>query len=85
LSYDEPLVAGVALILAIIASLIALGPWSAPYRLRTIAAVQRRFGKPVARAVWALVALAMFAASVSIVTGIRPAFAVSGNDVRSSR
>lgn len=85
MSYDEPLVAAVAMLVAMVAGLIAVGPWHGPYRLRTIAAVQRRFGKPVARLVWAIIALLMITASVSIISGIRPAFAVSGGDVRSSR
>ncbi len=48
--YDEPLVAIVAISLALVAAAIAIGPWNGPYRLRTIDAVSNRYGKPVARA-----------------------------------
>ena len=81
MGYDEPLVAGVAIALALIAAVIAVGPWNGPYRLRTIDAVGHRYGKPVARAIWAAVAVTMFAIGLAIISGVRPTYAVPSQDV----
>ncbi len=75
LSYEESLVGSLAVILSIIAAVIAIGPWSQPYRLRTIAAVKARFGKPAARAVWLLIAVASLVAGLAILSGVRPPYA----------
>jgi len=79
--YDEPLVAAVAIGMAMIAAGIAVGPWNGPYRLRSIDAVSHRYGKTVARAVWIVVAVTMFATGLAIVSGVRPTFAVPSQDV----
>ncbi len=79
--YDEPFVATVALGLAIIAAAVAVGPWKQPYQLRTIAAVSHRFGKSVARVVWVVVAVTMFATGLAIIHGVRPTYAVRSPDV----
>lgn len=75
MSYDEPLVGSLAIIIAIVAAAIAVGPWSEPYRLRTFSAISQRYGKPVARGVWIAIAVASLTAGFSILTGVRPSYA----------
>lgn len=75
MSNDEALVGSLAIILAIAAFVIAVGPWTAPYRLRSFSAAERRFGKPAARGLWIAVAIALLTAGLAIVNGIRPAYA----------
>ena len=75
MSNDEALIGSLAILLAIAAFAIAVGPWNAPYRLRSFAAVQRRHGKSAARGVWIAVAIALMTAGLAIVNGIRPPYA----------
>lgn len=75
MSYDEPFVGSLAIIIAILAVAIAVGPWTQPYRLKTISAVSERFGKPVARGVWIAIAVASLTAGLAILTGKRPGYA----------
>lgn len=75
MSYDEVFVGSLAIIIAIAAAAIAVGPWEQPYRLRSIAAVGQRFGKPVARTVWVAIAVASLTAGFAILTGVRPSYA----------
>ena len=75
-SPDEILVGSIAVVIAVLSMAIALGPWIGPYQLKTISAVSRRFGKPVARGVWIAIALASFAAGLAILSGLRPHYAV---------
>ena len=74
MSYDEPLIGSLAIVLAIAAAAISAGPWEAPYQLRTFRSISGRFGKPAARGVWAVVALASFIAGLAIVSGTRPPY-----------
>ena len=76
MSYDEPLVGALAIVIAIIAGAISAGPWESPYQLRTFAAITRRYGKHVARGVWMAIAVASFAAGLAIINGVRPSYAV---------
>ncbi len=71
--------------MALIAAAIAVGPWNGPYRLRSIDVVSHRYGKPVARAVWVVVAVTMFATGLAIISGVRPTFAVPSQDVSVER
>lgn len=73
--YDEPLVGSLAIIMAVVAAAIAVGPWSQPYRLRTFSAISERYGKPVARGVWIAIAVASLTAGFAILTGVRPSYA----------
>ena len=75
MSYDEQFVGTLAIVLAIISLAIAVGPWTAPYRLRTFSALTNRFGKPVARGVWVVIALASLTAGWAILAGVRPSYA----------
>jgi hypothetical protein len=75
LNYDEIFVGLLAIFFACVATGISVGPWDAPYRLRTIAMVTDRFGKPAARSVWLVIALASLAAGIAIISGTRPAYA----------
>ena len=75
MSYDEPLVGSLAIVIAIVAAAIAVGPWSQPYRLRTFSAISQRYGKPVARGVWIAIAVASLTAGFAILTGVRPSYA----------
>jgi len=74
-SYDEPLVGTLAILVAIIAAAIAVGPWSEPYRLRTFSAISQRYGKSVARGVWIAIAVASLTAGFAILSGLRPNYA----------
>ena len=75
MSYDEGLVGSLAIIIAIVAAAIAVGPWTQPYRLRTFSAISERFGKPVARGVWVAIAVALLTSGLAILTGLRPSYA----------
>ena len=75
MSYDEPLVGTLAILVAIIAAAIAVGPWSEPYRLRTFSAISQRYGKSVARGVWIAIAVASLTAGFAILSGLRPNYA----------
>ncbi len=75
MSYDEHFVGSLAIIVAVIAAAVAVGPWSQPYRLRTFSAISQRFGKPVARGVWVAIAVASLTAGFAILSGLRPSYA----------
>ncbi len=75
MSNDEALIGSIAIILAIAAFAIALGPWTAPYQLRSFSALARRFGKPAARGLWVAIAVAALTAGLAIINGIRPSYA----------
>lgn len=75
MSYDEPLVGFVAIALAVIAAVIAVGPWDQPYQLRSIVAIRLRYGKLVARGVWVAIAIAAFTSGIAILSGMRPSYA----------
>ena len=74
--YDDMLVGSLASVLAMIAIAISLGPWKRPYQLRSVAAVESRFGKTAARGVWLVIALASLIAGVVIFAGLRPVYAL---------
>lgn len=75
MKYDEPFVGTLAIIAAAVAGVVAVGPWAEPYRLKTFAAICRRFGKPVARGVWVAIALALLSSGLAILSGLRPGYA----------
>ena len=75
MSNDEVLVGSLAIVLAISALAVALGPWTAPYQLRSFSIVERRFGKPAARGLWIAVAISLTTAGFAIINGIRPSYA----------
>jgi hypothetical protein len=75
MKYDEPLVGLLAIVLALVCMVIAVGRWQTPYRLRTIATICERFGKPAARSVWLVLALAAFGSGIAILSGVRPGYA----------
>ncbi|QDV65337.1 hypothetical protein [Crateriforma conspicua] len=75
MSYGDSLVGGIALVLAVVAAAVALGPWQVPFQLRSVRAVDERFGRTAARTMVMLVAAMCFVASVSILNGIRPSYA----------
>lgn len=61
-----------AIVLAIIALASALGPWSLPYRSRSMTSICERYGKKAARLTWLLIAIISGASGVSILNEIRP-------------
>ena len=75
MSYGDTLVGFVALALAFVALSIAVGPWSRPYELRTISIILDRYGKQAARGAWVAIAIAVFAAAIAILNGVRPSYA----------
>lgn len=76
MSTDEVLVGCLALAFSTIATAIAIGPWTAPYQIRSIKYVGDRFGKPSARAIWLVIAIIAGGSGVAILSGIRPDYAV---------
>ena len=72
---DEFFVGCFALSLSMIATAIALGPWTAPYQIRSMLHLQREYGKPVARMVWLMIAIISGSCSVAILSGFRPDYA----------
>jgi len=75
LSHDEALVGTVALLVAGLSIFFAVGPWSMPYELRTIAGVEAKFGKQAARGVWLFIAILSGVSSIAILTDVRPSYA----------
>ncbi|KAA1257792.1 hypothetical protein LF1_02820 [Rubripirellula obstinata] len=75
MTYDEPLVGTLAILMSLLAMAIAAGPWHVPYQLRTFAAICDRYGKPVARSIWLAIALAAFGSGLAILSGVRPGYA----------
>ncbi|MEM6365583.1 MAG: hypothetical protein AAF745_14235 [Planctomycetota bacterium] len=78
--YNDLLVASIALIGSFLALAISLGPWTTPYRLRSISHVVDRYGMPAARCVWIMIALVSLFAGVAIAGGFRPSFAKPAGD-----
>jgi len=76
---DEFFIGCLALMVATIAIAIALGPWTRPYRIGSVARVENRFGKPAARSVWLIVAIIAAASGSAILTGLRPGYAAPTN------
>ncbi|MEO1527916.1 MAG: hypothetical protein AAFX06_20990 [Planctomycetota bacterium] len=74
-TYNDLFVAGVAFVGGGLSLAISVGPWPAPYELRTMAAIRDRYGMAAARATWMLIALASILAGVAIATGLRPSYA----------
>ena len=72
---DEILVGSLALVFAVVTFSIGVGPWNAPYQLRTFQAVAKRHGKTAARVVWVLISLAFLLVGVSVLLGLRPSYA----------
>ncbi|EMI54810.1 hypothetical protein [Rhodopirellula sallentina] len=75
LTPDEFLVSCLALSLSVIATGIALGPWDAPYKIRSVAHIENRFGKFAARLVWVVIAIVSGGSAAAIISGVRPAYA----------
>lgn len=74
-SYNDMFVAGVAVVGGLLAFAVSIGPWPAPYELRTMATIRDRYGMTTARATWMLIALASLIAGIVIATGVRPGYA----------
>ena len=74
-SYNDMFVATVAMIASLSALAVSIGPWHAPYRLRSMAVIVERYGMTAARWVWVAVAVISLVAGVAIASGIRPSYA----------
>lgn len=64
-----------ALAFSAVATAFAIGPWTAPYQIRSVKYVHERFGKLTARALWLVVAVIAGGSGVAILNGIRPSYA----------
>ena len=85
MSHDEILVGTLAILIAIAADAVAVGPWNEPYRLRSFSAITDRFGKPVARGVWVAIAVALLTAGVAILSGLRPSYTMPAQSAQLER
>ncbi|KAA5547314.1 hypothetical protein FYK55_02655 [Roseiconus nitratireducens] len=74
-SYNDLFVATVAFVCAGGSLAVSLGPWVAPYQLRSIAHIRQRFGESAARLTWLVVAIVSLLAGLAIAGGIRPGYA----------
>ena len=77
---DEILVGSLALFFSVVSFLIGVGPWSAPYQLRTIQSVAKRYGKTAARVVWVVISLAFLVVGMAVLLGLRPSYANLSED-----
>ena len=82
---DECFVGCLAIGLAIIAFASAVGPWSLPYRSRSMTSICDRFGKKAARLTWLLIAIISGASGISILNEIRPVSAAPTSREHQSR
>jgi hypothetical protein len=85
MTYDEPLVGSLAILVAVVSLAIAVGPWTKPYELKSVHEVHRRFGKSAARGVWVLVAAASLASGLAILSGFRPSYAAPAGHAQELR
>lgn len=69
------LVGSIALMIAVVALAVGLGPWKTPYELRTHRAIADRYGFVAARLLWLLIAAFLAATAVAILSGWRPTYA----------
>lgn len=74
---DQAIVGTVAIGIGSMALSAVLGVWSEPFRLRTILAIEDRWGKVAARATLGVVAAGMLATGSAILLDARPSFAKS--------
>ena len=72
---DEFFVGCLALAISSVATAISIGPWTAPYQIRTFEHLQNRFGKPAARLAWLIIAVVSGASGAAILNGLRPNYA----------
>ncbi len=72
---DQIIVAAVAAAVGSLATLAALQVWTAPYRLRSIAALESRFGRNAARWFLVLIALLLFGIAYAVAIDLRPGYA----------
>jgi len=79
---DEILVGSLAIIFSLLGFSIGVGPWEAPYQLRTFQRVGQRYGKTAARAVWILVSLAFLLVALAVLLGLRPSYATPSAEYR---
>ncbi len=75
----EWLVGGLAIVMASLISWNALSFSPLFYQLATVSAVQSRFGRKAACALLLGVSLVLLGAGIMILSGTRPAYAVSGS------
>lgn len=72
--WDDLLVGGLALGLGAVATASAIGIVDAPYQLRSVRLVRRRYGAAAARALFLFLAALMLLTGSAILSGCRPAY-----------
>lgn len=70
--WDDLLVGTLALGLSVVATASAIGIVDAPYQLRTVRMVQRRYGQTAARGLFLFLAALMLLSGSAILSGFRP-------------
>lgn len=70
--WDDLFVGALALGLGAVATASAIGIVEAPYQLRTVRLVQRRYGQAAARALLLFLAALMLLSGSAILSGFRP-------------
>ncbi len=66
-----------AIAVSLVATAISIGPWTAPYQIRSMKYVSDRFGKPAARILWLTIAIVSGSSGVAILNGLRPSYATT--------
>jgi uncharacterized protein HemY len=79
---DEILVSSLAIIFSLLGFAVGVGPWEAPYQLRTFQRVTQRYGKTGARAVWILLSIAFLLVALAVLLGLRPSYATPSSENR---
>lgn len=74
---ESVFVGSIALVLAVSSLAISIGPWRAPYELKTIARIESRYGMIAARSFWVVIAAVTGILAALILSGWRPAYASS--------
>ena len=74
---QSALVGIIAMTFAILVAGVALGPWERPFHLRTLNALDDRFGRRPARTILAAIAAILAALAVAILMDLRPSYATS--------
>lgn len=75
MAFDDLLVAAISVVLAVAAWVAAWGRWQAPFHLRSVSAIDQRYGRGAARTFLFLIGLALMILAITIAFDWRPIYA----------